>query len=109
MNKSNRTATVKEEDSSTNNFFEKYEITEEIKEEIKEEKCSEIKVEYLEDIKNDNLYEQYTEEMKTEFKGEKLEEVKIKKEVKNILEENIDTAIATGALGLAGNINKLYK
>ena len=31
----------------------------------------------------------------------------MKKEVKDTLEENIDTAIATGVLGFAGNINEL--
>ena len=109
MNNSNETTTVKEKDSGTDDFYEKYEITEEIKEEIKEEKLEhpEIKEENLEGIKNDNLYEKYTEEIKSEIKDEKLEDVEIKKEVKNTLEVNIDTAIATGALGLAGNINEL--
>ena len=114
MSKSSETAntTNKEEDSSTDNLYEKYEITEEIKVEIKEEKLEDygIKDENLEEIKSDNLYEMCTEikEEKLEdnaIKRENLEDVDIKKEVKNTLEENIDVAIENGTLGVAGNIN----
>ena len=100
MSKSNETTTttVKEEYSSTDNLYEKYEITEELKEEIKEEI-----LEYSE-IKEEKLYKQDTEEIKTEIKDEEFEDVKIKKEVTKTLEENIDVAIATGTLDLAGNI-----
>ena len=123
MSKSNETTTttaktIKEGDNSTDNFYEKCETTEEVKVEIKEDlDDSETKEENLEEIKNDNLYEEDTEEINPEIKEENsdyveikeeyLQDVKMKKEVKDTLEENIDTVISTGALDLAGNINEL--